>query len=117
MVNTVHLGHIVKKKFEESGLSITQLAATINRTRTTIYDIFERKSIDIDLLIQLSEALHFDFIHEIYLPLLKAQKKRYFVGVEVSEEELQQMDLRGKVVFTMERPREMDLESDGNPWN
>ena len=102
MTNNIHIGHLVKQKLEESDLTITQLAHRINRTRTTVYDIFERKSIDIDLLIQLSDALDFDFLYHIYVPLTHHEEKRFFVGIEVSESELKRMDLSGKVVLGLE---------------
>ncbi len=49
MVN-VHLGHIIKQKVNERNLSIAEFALRIHRSRTTVYDIFQRKSIDVDLL-------------------------------------------------------------------
>ena len=62
---------------------------------STVYDIFERKSIDIDLLISISEALQYDFIHEVYFPQGKAVVKspRIFVAIEVEESEIEKMNL------------------------
>ena len=110
MTNSVHIGHLVKEKFEESGITITQLAHRINRTRTTVYDIFERKSIDIDLLLQLSEALQYDFVYKVYVPLTHREEKRYFVGVEVSEHELKDMNLEGKIVLGLENIPKAEIE-------
>ena len=61
----------------------------------TVYDIFERKSIDIDLLISISEALQYDFIHEVYFPQGKAAAKssRMFVAIEVEESEIEKLNL------------------------
>lgn len=77
-------------------MSIAEFATRINRTRPTVYDIFNRKSIDTDLLIRISEVLHYDFLREVYLKetprISKASRSkpspRYIVGMEVSEEEL-----------------------------
>ena len=65
-MRNIHIGHIIHERFKESGLSIAEFAARINRTRGTVYDIFSRKSIDTDLLVAISEVLHYDFFQEYY---------------------------------------------------
>lgn len=67
-MRNIHIGHIIHERFKESGLSIAEFAARINRTRGTVYDIFSRKSIDTDLLVSISEVLHYDFFQEYYTP-------------------------------------------------
>ena len=44
-MKNVHIGSIIRTKLEESQLSIAEFAERINRTRPTVYDIFNRKSI------------------------------------------------------------------------
>ncbi len=63
----IHIGSIIKKKFEESELTIKDFAAMIYCDRTTVYDIFKRKSIDVERLVRISLVLNYDFINEIYL--------------------------------------------------
>jgi len=67
-VQNIHIGSIIKKVLKEKSMTITEFARKINRERTTAYDIFERKSIDIELLIKISKVLDYDFIHEVYFP-------------------------------------------------
>ncbi|MFA5301693.1 MAG: helix-turn-helix transcriptional regulator [Bacteroidales bacterium] len=64
----IFIGKIIEKKVKESNLTVSQFASLISRSRTTIYDIFNRKSIDIDLLLTISEVLDYDFLTEIYIP-------------------------------------------------
>jgi len=65
-------------------LSVSQFATLISRSRTTIYDIFHRKSIDIDLLLTISEVLDYDFLTEIYIPKCKdITPKKYYLAIEV----------------------------------
>ena len=66
MKKDVHIGKLIKLKLSESNLSIADFAEAIHKTRTTVYDIFNRKSIDIDLLVTISEVLQFDFISYAY---------------------------------------------------
>ena len=85
----IHIGSIIEKKLEESSMSISEFAPHINRNRTTIYYLFRQKSIDLDLLIKISEILKYDFIHEIYFPeyLKKVPKKIQFL-IEMEESEM-----------------------------
>lgn len=94
----IHIGSLIRQKLEESPLSISEFASLINRTRTTVYDIFNRKSIDVDLLLSISEVLNYNFLEEVYLmekskrllpPLPDASFKfRYIVGQIVDEKQL-----------------------------
>lgn len=85
-MKNVHIGSIIRTKLEESQLSIAEFAERINRTRPTVYDIFNRKSIDTDLLIKISEVLGYNFLQEVYLEdiskkeLSNGNSSRYIVG-------------------------------------
>ncbi|MFA5660844.1 MAG: hypothetical protein WC923_00890, partial [Bacteroidales bacterium] len=71
-------------KVKESHLSVSQFASLISRSRTTIYDIFNRKSIDIDLLLTISEVLDYDFLTEIYVPQRKdPAPRKCYLAIEV----------------------------------
>lgn len=66
MNKDIHIGKLIKERFDESNLSVPEFAAALNKSRTTIYDIFSRKSMDIDLLLQISDILDYDFLSKIY---------------------------------------------------
>lgn len=94
-MKNIHIGSIIRNKLEESSLSIAEFAERINRTRPTVYDIFNRKSIDTDLLVKISEVLDYDFLQEVYLEKEKDLPEivsfpRYIVGVEVDEKDLKE---------------------------
>lgn len=112
MMKNVHIGSIIRQKLEESPLSIAEFASQINRTRTTVYDIFDRKSIDVDMLLSISEVLNYNFLEEVYLvrsskqlpsmeaALAPAADCRYIVGVEMNEDQLSEcQDFKGKVIL------------------
>lgn len=61
------IGPIIKEVFEKSGLKMNDLAKKIGTVRQNIYKIFDRKSIDTDLLMKLSEVLQHDFF-QYYKP-------------------------------------------------
>lgn len=89
MKTNIHIGQLIKERFDASGMTISSFAEAIHKTRTTIYDIFKRQSIDMELLMLISDVLDYDFIERIYMMRKdqtdESKKKRYFVCVEVNE--------------------------------
>ena len=57
----MHIGSEIKKIVIEKNISITELANKLGRTRALMYDIYERQSIDTELLLKLSKILNFNF--------------------------------------------------------
>ncbi len=72
------LGKEIKKEVKRKGIKITEFAEMINYSRRNIYEIFERKSIDTNLLQKTGKVLGTNlFIHffsEKELNELKTQK-------------------------------------------
>ena len=64
----IYIGRLIQQKVDEQHISYSEFARQIHCSRTNIYRIFECKSIDIERLILISDVLHYDFIHEVYLP-------------------------------------------------
>ena len=57
----LHIGHLIRTRLEEKGQTVTWLARQVPCSRTNIYKIFDRPSIDTDMLARLSDILGFDF--------------------------------------------------------
>ena len=57
----IHIGSIIKEKFDEQGLSVSWFAKELCCDRTNVYRIFKRKSIDTALLGKVSLILKHDF--------------------------------------------------------
>jgi hypothetical protein len=57
----VHIGNKIKKMVYESGIPIKEFAFNINKSRTVVYNIFQRETIDTGLLIRISQALDHNF--------------------------------------------------------
>ena len=66
----IHIGQQIKAVLETKGISVTEFAKRINKSRENIYSIFNRKTIDTGLLTKISEVLEFDF----FKPLSKSYK-------------------------------------------
>ena len=63
--NSVHYGQEVKKRFEEHSMTVTEFARRICRSRNTVYSIFKREFINLQLLRKISDVLDFDFIRNL----------------------------------------------------
>ena len=71
----IHIGSLIKEKMEERGLSVSDFAHALHYERTNIYKIFKRSSIDVDLLLRISEVLAYDFLREVYSITIEADKE------------------------------------------
>ena len=63
--NDVHYGQAVKEKLKERGMTVSEFSKRISRSRTDVYDIFNRKYIDVELLNIISEVLHHNFLKKM----------------------------------------------------
>lgn len=57
----LHIGKKIREVLEERGISVVIFSKKIKRSRNVAYDIFERESIDTELLKKIGEVLSFDF--------------------------------------------------------
>ena len=66
MANTdnVHIGQLVKSVFDESGMTVSELARQLRCERTNVYTIFKRRTIDVELLVMLSIILNHNFLDD-----------------------------------------------------
>lgn len=57
----MHIGQLIKQKMEERHYTVVWLAHQLSYSRTNVYKIYEKKSIDTDLLLRISTILNYDF--------------------------------------------------------
>lgn len=70
----IHIGRLIKQKMEERHLTVVWLARHLSCSRTNIYKMFERYSIDTEVLMKLSTILDFDFFSFYSDELVKHKK-------------------------------------------
>lgn len=61
----LHIGHMVKSVFDNSGLSVAEFARRIYCERTNVYKIFSRRTIDVEMLVKISEVLEHNFLADV----------------------------------------------------
>ncbi len=57
----IHIGHLIREELIRQERTPSWLAKKINCERTNVYDIFERSSINTELLERISAVLKYDF--------------------------------------------------------
>lgn len=96
LIMTIHIGKIIEREYEESGMKISAFAEKLKTSTRNAYNIFERETIDTGLLQRLGEVLKHNFFQYYYIDKQvneqpakyeKENKKMVFVGIEVSETE------------------------------
>ncbi len=63
----LNIGQLIKTVFDESDLTVAEFARRIHCERTNVYSIFERCSIDVKLLVDISFALNHNFLDDVML--------------------------------------------------
>ena len=69
----MHIGQIIRQELEDQDRSVVWLAKQMSYSRTNIYKIFDRPSIDADVLLRISLVLGVDFF-KYYSAELKNKK-------------------------------------------
>ena len=57
----IHIGRIIKQELQKQGYTVTWLTKELNCSRSNVYKIFDKPTLDTALLMQLSKLLDVDF--------------------------------------------------------
>ena len=57
----VHIGNVIHEVYDAKGMKMSEFAKRIGTVRQNVYKIFERESINTDLLEKISQVLEHDF--------------------------------------------------------
>ncbi|MCQ2113387.1 MAG: helix-turn-helix transcriptional regulator [Bacteroidaceae bacterium] len=60
----MHIGKRIREVLDEKGQSVTWFAQTLCYSRTNIYKIFQKETIDSDILMTISDILNHDFFKD-----------------------------------------------------
>lgn len=69
----LEIGLLIRQKLKERKRTIVWLAEKLSCSRTNVYKIFDKRSIDTDYLIRISDILDYDFF-ALYSEELKKRK-------------------------------------------
>lgn len=57
----IHIGQLIKQELENQGRTVVWFAKRLSYSRTNVYKIFDRPTIDVDVLMRISILLGTDF--------------------------------------------------------
>lgn len=78
--NDIHIGQLIQEQLKKDQRSMGWLARQISCTRNNLYKVFKKASLDAELLLRISKAMHFNFFQYYTAEFLQAMKER--VGEE-----------------------------------
>ena len=70
----LEIGLLIRQKLKERKRTIVWLAEKLSCSRTNVYKIFDKRSIDTDYLVRISDILDYDFF-ALYSEELKKRKR------------------------------------------
>ena len=59
--NMIHIGKVIEKVLRDQGKTVTWFARSLYCDRTNVYKIFQRESVDSEMLYRISKILSHDF--------------------------------------------------------
>lgn len=74
---SVHIGKKIREVLSKSSMTVVDFADKINKTRTVVYDIFKRDSVDSVLLNRISKVLNHNFFQYYSTEKLREEKETY----------------------------------------
>lgn len=60
-----HRGEIIEQAIRQSGISISQIAKKLNRSRQWVYVMFENPNVTFETILEIGKIIHYDFSSEI----------------------------------------------------
>lgn len=103
-ITDIHIGLIIKNKVKEIGITDAELGRRINTTRQNVQNLFKRKSIDTSQLMQISNALEYDFFthftfdkKQILIDTGYKQKAKIVIEFDLTDEDLNKIDFKKRL--------------------
>ena len=72
----IHIGHLIREQLKADQRSASWLARKIGFTRNHVYKIFNKPSLDADLILKISIAMSFNFFQYYTVEFLEGMKAR-----------------------------------------
>jgi predicted transcriptional regulator len=63
-----HKGEIIERAVRSSGISVTELARRLKKSRRYVYNLFEKPDVPVETILQIGKFIHYDFSKEILTP-------------------------------------------------
>ena len=94
----IYIGKIIRERLDASGMTYSEFAKRIHVSRTSLYSMFDSKSIDVERLIRISDVLECNFFYEVYGIGCKAGKEYPFLAIPFVNGKLDISNLRDEEI-------------------
>lgn len=74
--SNIHIGHIIQARLKADQRSVGWLSREIGCTRNHVYKLFNKPSLDSDLILRISNAMNFNFFQYYTAVFLESMKAR-----------------------------------------
>ena len=74
--SNIHIGHLIREQLHKDQRSVGWLAREIHCTRNNVYKIFNKPSLDSDLILRISNAMNFNFFQYYTAEFLENMRAR-----------------------------------------
>ena len=74
--SNIHIGHIIQAQLKTDQRSVGWLSSEIGCTRNHVYKIFNKPSLDGDLILQISVAMNYNFFQYYTAEVIARLKNR-----------------------------------------
>ena len=74
--NNIHIGRLIREQLKADQRSVSWLAREIHCTRNHVYKIFNKPSLDGDLILKISVAMNFNFFQYYTAEFVESIKAR-----------------------------------------
>ena len=74
--SNIHIGHLIREQLKADKRSVSWLAREIHCTRNNVYKIFNKPSLDGDLILKISVAMNFNFFQYYTADFIESIKAR-----------------------------------------
>lgn len=72
----IHIGHLIQAQLKADKRSVGWLSREIGCTRNHVYKLFNKPSLDGDLILRISNAMNFNFFQYYSAAFLESMKAR-----------------------------------------
>ena len=74
--SNIHIGHLIREQLKADQRSASWLAREIGCSRNHVYKIFNKSTVESELLFRISKAMNFNFFQYYTAAFLESMKSR-----------------------------------------
>ena len=98
-IREVHIGKTIKKRLKERNISIADFSALLHTDKSNVYRLFQKKDINTEMLIRISNLLNYNFFIEfVDVNQTGSQEKKIYIAVEIEQKSLNKLYDKGKIL-------------------